>query len=333
MNDSSHILEFEKPLYELENRIDEMKNFAVTENLEALNQEIQRLEKELSLERQKVYSDLTRWQRVLIARHPNRPHALDYINGMMDDFGELHGDRAFGDDPAMITGLARLGDSPLAIVGHQKGKNTKENVERNFGMAGPEGYRKALRIMKLAEKFDMPVLSLIDTPGAYPGAGAEERGQAEAIARNIYEMGCLRVPIIVIVIGEGASGGALGIGVGDRIIMMENAWYSVISPEPCSTILWKDQKKAASRKADCAEALRLSATDLLEFGVIDEIITEPVGGAHRDHLTTIASAKTSILKTLSEIKQQSVNELLELRLEKYSDIGVFDEITGENDRE
>tara|TARA_B100000029_G_scaffold516620_1_gene631783 strand:- start:1581 stop:2582 length:1002 start_codon:yes stop_codon:yes gene_type:complete len=333
MNDSNHILEFEKPLYELENRIDEMKNFAVTENLEALNQEIQRLEKELSLERQKVYSDLTRWQRVLIARHPNRPHTLDYINGMMDDFVELHGDRAFGDDPAMITGLARLGDSPLAIVGHQKGKNTKENVERNFGMAGPEGYRKALRIMKLAEKFDMPVLSIIDTPGAYPGAGAEERGQAEAIARNIYEMGCLRVPIIVIVIGEGASGGALGIGVGDRIIMMENAWYSVISPEPCSTILWKDQKKAASRKADCAEALRLSATDLLEFGVIDEIITEPVGGAHRDHLTTIASAKTSILKALSEIKQQSVNELLELRLEKYSDIGVFDEITGENDRE
>ena len=179
----------------------------------------------------------------------------------------------------------------------------------------------------------MPVLSLIDTPGAYPGAGAEERGQEEAIARNIYEMGCLRVPIIVIVIGEGASGGALGRGVGDRIIMRENAWYSVISPEPCSTILWKDQKKAASRKADCAEALRLSATDLLEFGVIDEIITEPVGGAHRDHLTTIASAKTSILKTLSEIKQQSVNELLELRLEKYSDIGVFDEITGENDRE
>ena len=210
MNDSSHILEFEKPLYELENRIDEMKNFAVTENLEALNQEIQRLEKELSLERQKVYSDLTRWQRVLIARHPNRPHALDYINGMMDDFVELHGDRAFGDDPAMITGLARLGDSPLAIVGHQKGKNTKENVERNFGMAGPEGYRKALRIMKLAEKFDMPVLSLIDTPGAYPGAGAEERGQAEAIARNIYEMGCLRVPIIVIVIGEGAREVLLG---------------------------------------------------------------------------------------------------------------------------
>jgi len=325
MDSNGHILEFEKPIYELEKRIEEMKNYAVTENLDALAEEIKRLEEEVARERRKIYSSLTRWQRVLIARHPDRPHTLDYIQGMTADFVELHGDRAFGDDKAMVAGLARLNGQPLAVIGHQKGKNTKENVMRNFGMAGPEGYRKALRVMKLAEKFDMPVLSLIDTPGAYPGAGAEERGQAEAIARNIFEMGKLKVPILVMIIGEGASGGALGIGVGDRILMMENAWYSVISPEPCSTILWKEQEKAANRKADCAEALRLSATDLLSFGVIDEIVPEPFGGAHRDHQTAIENVKKAVSKALHQIGDQSAEERLETRLEKYSSMGSFEE--------
>ena len=329
MNHDGPVLEFEKPVYELEKRIAEMRNFAVTENMDALADEIKRLEKEVVLERKKIYTNLTRWQRVLIARHAGRPRTLDYIEGMMTDFFALHGDRAFGDDKAMVAGMAKLNGESVVVVGHQKGTNTKENVIRNWGMAGPEGYRKAMRIMKLGEKFEMPVLALIDTPGAYPGAGAEERGQAEAIARNIYEMGQLRTPIIIAVIGEGASGGALGIGVGDRIMMMENAWYSVISPEPCSTILWKDQEKAADRKADCAEALRLSATDLLEFGVIDEIIPEPFGGAHRDHETAIAALKKVLVKSLKEVKKMSTDEMLDARLDKYSNMGAFEEVTTE----
>ena len=329
MNHDGPVLEFEKPVYELEKRIAEMRNFSVTENMDALADEIKRLEKEVVLERKKIYSNLTRWQRVLIARHAGRPRTLDYIEGMMTDFFALHGDRAFGDDKAMVAGMAKLNGESVVVVGHQKGTNTKENVIRNWGMAGPEGYRKAMRIMKLGEKFEMPVLALIDTPGAYPGAGAEERGQAEAIARNIYEMGQLRTPIIIAVIGEGASGGALGIGVGDRIMMMENAWYSVISPEPCSTILWKDQEKAADRKADCAEALRLSATDLLEFGVIDEIIPEPFGGAHRDHETAIAALKKVLVKSLKEVKKMSTDEMLDARLDKYSNMGAFEEVTTE----
>jgi len=329
MNHDGPVLEFEKPVYELEKRIAEMRNFAVTENMDALADEIKRLEKEVVLERKKIYSNLTRWQRVLIARHAGRPRTLDYIEGMMTDFFALHGDRAFGDDKAMVAGMAKLNGESVVVVGHQKGTNTKENVIRNWGMAGPEGYRKAMRIMKLGEKFEMPVLALIDTPGAYPGAGAEERGQAEAIARNIYEMGQLRTPIIIAVIGEGASGGALGIGVGDRIMMMENAWYSVISPEPCSTILWKDQEKAADRKADCAEALRLSATDLLEFGVIDEIIPEPFGGAHRDHETAIAALKKVLVKSLKEVKKMSTDGMLDVRLDKYSNMGAFEEVTTE----
>ena len=325
MNQDGPVLEFEKPIYELEKRIEDMRNFAVTENMDALADEIQRLEKEVDKQRKKIYSNLTRWQRVLIARHSGRPHTLDYINGMMTDFIELHGDRAFGDDKALVAGMAKLDGESVVVVGHQKGSNTKENVIRNFGMAGPEGYRKALRVMKMAEKFDMPVIALIDTPGAYPGAGAEERGQAEAIARNIYEMGQLRTQIIVVVIGEGASGGALGIGVGDQVLMMENAWYSVISPEPCSTILWKDQEKAAARKADCAEALKLSATDLLEFGVIDHIIPEPFGGAHRDHDPAIAAVKKSLLKSLTDVKKWSLDDMLEKRLEKYSAMGAHEE--------
>ena len=329
MNHNGPVLEFEKPIYELEKRIEEMRNFAVTENMDALEDEIKRLEKEVVRQRKKIYSNLTRWQRVLIARHAGRPHTLDYIKGMLTDFFGLHGDRAFGDDKAMVAGMAKLDGESVVVVGHQKGTNTKENVMHNWGMAGPEGYRKAMRVMKLGEKFDMPVLALIDTPGAYPGAGAEERGQAEAIARNIYEMGQLRTPIIIAVIGEGASGGALGIGVGDQVLMMENAWYSVISPEPCSTILWKDQEKAAARKADCAEALKLSATDLLEFGVIDEIIPEPFGGAHRDHETAIAALKKALVKSLKEVKKMTTDEMLDARLDKYSNMGAFEEVAAE----
>lgn len=331
MQHDGPVLEFEKPIYELEKRIEEMRDYAVTENLDALADEIKRLEKEVVRQRKKIYSNLTRWQRVLIARHASRPHTLDYINGMLTDFIELHGDRAFGDDKAMVAGIGKLDGESVILVGHQKGRNTKENVMRNFGMAGPEGYRKAMRIMKLGEKFDMPVIALIDTPGAYPGAGAEERGQAEAIARNIYEMGRLRVPIIVAVIGEGASGGALGIGIGDRVLMMENAWYSVISPEPCSTILWKDQEKAAARKADCAEALKLSAKDLLKFGVIDEIIPEPFGGAHNNHDEATDAVKSAIGKALNTVKKQSIDDMLDARLEKYSNMGAFEETITEEE--
>lgn len=323
------ILEFEKPIVELEEQIEEMRNNAVTENHDALNKEIRRLEGKLDRLRRDIYSKLTRWQRVQIARHPHRPHTLDYIEGMMTDFVELHGDRAFGDDKAIVAGMAKLDGEPVVVVGHQKGRDTKENLMRNFGMAGPEGYRKAMRVLKLAEKFRMPVLSLVDTPGAYPGAGAEERGQAEAIARNIYEMGRLPVPIIVVVIGEGASGGAMGIGVGDRILMMEHAWFTTITPEACSTILWKDQEKAAERKIDCAEALRLTSDDLQELGVIDGIIPEPSGGAHHDPDTAIETLKTAVTGILNELKAVPIEELIASRLEKYGKIGVFDEVVEE----
>lgn len=319
------VLDFEKPLVELERRIEEMRNFAVTENFDALAEEIRRLERRLDRLRREVYSKLTRWQRVQIARHPQRPHTLDYVELMMSDFFELCGDRAFKNDKAMVAGLARLDGEPIVVIGHQKGRNTKENLILNFGMVNPEGYRKALRVMKLAEKFRMPVLSLIDTPGAYPGQGAEERGQAEAIARNIFEMGRLQVPIIIAIIGEGASGGALGIGVGDRILMMENAWYSVIIPERCSTILWKDKEKAAARTPECADALQLTAPDLLRLGVIDRIVQEPLGGAHRDYQTAADSLKACVLDTLNELRDIPPQTLVNERLEKFSRMGVYEE--------
>lgn len=321
------VLDFEKPLVELERRIEDMQNFAVTENFEALTEEIRRLERKAERLRREIYSNLTRWQRVQIARHPQRPHTLDYIELMMSEFFELSGDRAFKDDKAVVAGLTRLDGEPLMVIGHQKGRNTKENLMRNWGMANPDGYRKALRMMKLAEKFRMPVLSLIDTPGAYPGQGAEERGQAEAIARNIFEMGRLRVPIVVVIIGEGASGGALGIGVGDRILMMENAWYSVINPERCSTILWKEKDKAASRTPDCAEALQLIAPDLLRLGVIDRIIPEPVGGAHRDYQASANALKACVVEVFNELKEIPPQALVDARLEKFGGMGVFEEIS------
>jgi len=266
-----------------------------------------------------TYSKLTRWQQVQLARHPDRPYTLDYIEMICDNFTELHGDRQFGDDAAMIAGLAEIGGHNILIVGHQKGKGTRENIRRNFGMAHPEGYRKALRIMKLGEKFNRPIVALIDTPGAFPGLGAEERGQAEAIARNLLEMSKLTVPVLIVIIGEGASGGALGIGIGDRLLMMEHTWYSVISPEGCASILFRDATKAP----EAAEALKPTPKDLLKLGIIDGIIEEPNGGAHRSPDEAAKNLKKAILTNIRELSNLPVDILLENRIEKFSNIGVW----------
>ena len=287
-------LEFEKPILELERKIEELKKFTSSENID-LRSEIDRLGEKLDRLKQEIFESLTPWQRVQIARHPQRPYSLDYINLIMNDFIELHGDRAFADDKAMVCGLARLDTFKLMFSGHQKGRDTKENLIRNFGSAHPEGYRKAMRMMKFAEKFDVPIVCFIDTPGAYPGVGAEERGQAEAIAYNLREMASVKVPIVVVVIGEGGSGGALGIGVGDRICVMENAYYSVISPEGCAAILWKDRAKAD----EAARALKLTAYDLIKLKIIDEIIPEPLGGAHRDPEAAGKNIKKALIKNMN----------------------------------
>ncbi|RKY42096.1 MAG: acetyl-CoA carboxylase carboxyl transferase subunit alpha [Candidatus Makaraimicrobium thalassicum] len=314
------VLEFEKPIIELENKIKELKRFTREEDID-LAEEITRLNKRLDKLRKDVFGSLTSWQRVQLSRHPDRPYTLDYINVMTEDFIEIHGDRCFGDDRALIGGLARIGGRKFMILGHQKGRDMKENLERNFGCAHPEGYRKAMRLMRLAEKCGIPVVSLIDTPGAYPGIGAEERGQAEAIAYNLREMGGLKVPIIVFVIGEGGSGGALGIGMGDRVFVLENAYYSVISPEGCAAILWKERTKAPS----AAKCLKLTAPELLELGVIDGIIPEPLGGVHRDLEQAAEEIKRTILKSLEELSQLTVDELLENRYRKYRNMGVYKE--------
>ena len=285
------------------------------------SKEIAQLEKKVATLCQEVFSRLTPWQRVQIARHPNRPYTLDYIRMLMTDFIELHGDRAFGDDKAIVGGLARLDGMPLVVIGHQKGRDTKERIARNFAMANPEGYRKALRLMKLAERFRKPVVTLVDTPGAYPGIGAEERGQAEAIARNLREMSELRTPIIVVVTGEGGSGGALGIAVGDSILMLEYAIYSVISPEGCASILWRDPAKAP----DAADALGLTPETLKRLNLIDEIIPEPRRGAHRDPPEMAVTLKGHLLKELSRLAQISPDELVEGRYEKFRRMGVFEE--------
>ncbi|KPK42234.1 MAG: hypothetical protein AMJ78_03215 [Omnitrophica WOR_2 bacterium SM23_29] len=311
-------LDFEKPILELERKIEELKKFTSVEKIN-LASEIKKLEDKLEKVKKEVFESLSPWQRVQIARHPRRPYTLDYINLIMTDFLELHGDRAFADDKAIVCGFAKLDDENIAVIGHQKGRDTKENLMRNFGSAHPEGYRKAMRIMKIGEKFAHPIIIFIDTPGAYPGIGAEERGQAEAIAYNLMEMAKLKVPIIVFVIGEGGSGGALGIGVGDRICVLENAYYSVISPEGCAAILWKDRTKAP----EAAKALKLTAQDLLEAGFIDEIIQEPRGGAHRDPEAMAASIKACIKKYLKELSALSPEDLIEARYEKYRKIGVF----------
>ncbi|MGD2279040.1 MAG: acetyl-CoA carboxylase carboxyltransferase subunit alpha [Candidatus Omnitrophota bacterium] len=314
------ILEFEKPIIELENKIEELKKFTSEEEID-LSGEITNLTRRLDKLKKEVFSNLTSWQRVQLSRHPDRPYTLDYIGMIMKDFVEIHGDRHFGDDKALIAGLARLDDRKIMVIGHQKGRDTSENLERNFGCAHPEGYRKAMRIMYLAEKFGVPIVCLVDTPGAYPGIGAEERGQAEAIAYNIREMAGLKVPIIVIVIGEGGSGGALGIGVGDRVFVLENAYYSVISPEGCAAILWKER----SRAANAAESLRLTGKELLDLGVIDGIIPEPLGGAHRDPEGTAEEIKKTIRENLKALSALSRGELLDDRYEKYRKMGIYKE--------
>ncbi len=313
-------LEFERSIVELEKKISDMKGFSVGENLE-FSGEIASLEKKLERLRQQVYSNLTPWQRVQISRHSKRPYTLDYIRHMCTDFVELHGDRFFADDKAIVVGFARLDGEPVMIVGQQKGRDTKEKLRRNFGMAHPEGYRKALRLFRLAEKFEVPIVVLIDTPGAFPGIGAEERGQAEAIAHNIREMSRIRVPIVIVIIGEGASGGALGIGVGDRVMILEHSWYSVISPEGCAAILWRDAAKAP----EAAEALKLTSDDLVHLNVVDKVIEEPLHGAHNDHQAAAKRVKEEILVALRELKEKSVKDLLAERIKKYRCMGEFEE--------
>jgi len=312
------VLDFEKPVFELEQKLEEMKKSSDRLGIE---KEISRIESKVAQLKEELYKDLSRWQRVQLARHPDRPYTLDYISLMTTNFIELHGDRHYRDDKAIVGGFAQLDEYKVMIIGHQKGRDTKSNVYRNFGMSNPEGYRKALRLMKLAEKFDKPVITMLDTPGAYPGLEAEERGQAEAIARNLFEMSRLRVPIIVCIIGEGASGGALGIGVGDRILMLENCWYSVISPESCSSILWRSW----DFKEQAAEALKLTATDLLEQKIIDRIIPEPLGGAHNNYKQAADVLKTALVEELKELVKVKKDKLVQSRIDKFGSMGPYTE--------
>ncbi len=314
-------LDFERPIVELERKIEELKVVAASSNL-GVAEEIARLERKAERMRKEIYSNLSRWQRVQLARHPNRPYTLDFVRYAVEGFLELHGDRVFGDDPAIVGGIGKLDGRPFVLVGHQKGRQTKEKIARNFGMPHPEGYRKALRLMRLGAKFRRPILTLIDTPGAYPGIGAEERGQAEAIAVNLREMASLPVPIICVVTGEGGSGGALAIGVGDRVLMMENAIYSVISPEGCASILWRDSSKAP----EAAEAMKVTAPDLMELRVIDGIIPEPGGGAHRQPQEACRLTKEAVLEALSGLERLSPEELIEQRVNKYYSMGRYREL-------
>ncbi|MBE0426246.1 MAG: acetyl-CoA carboxylase carboxyltransferase subunit alpha [Nitrospirae bacterium] len=320
-----YYLEFEVPIEELELKIDELKRISDGRDID-LSGEIKKLEKKVKDLRSEIFSSLTPWQKILIARHPDRPYTLDYINLITDDFIELHGDRRFSDDPAIIAGIARINNIPVFIIGHQKGRGTKERIYRNFGQPHPEGYRKSLRVMKLAEKFKRPVITFIDTPGAYPGIGAEERGQAEAIAVNLMEMSRLKTPIISIVIGEGGSGGALALGVADRLYMLEHSIYSVISPEGCAAILWKKNGDlGADDFAKAADALKLTAQDLVKFKIIDGIIPEPLGGAHRDPEGTSKKISEYILTAIEELKTKTPGKLIEERYKKFRKIGSFRE--------
>lgn len=309
-------LDFEQPIADLEKKISELSELTIADD-DVLKPEIEQLKKRVDELRNSIFTNLTRWQRVQLARHPDRPYTLDYIHKMTENFVELHGDRYYNDDKAVVGGFATLEGQSVMIIGHQKGRDTKNRKYRNFGMANPEGYRKARRLMKLAEKFNVPIITLLDTPGAYPGLEAEERGQAEAIAKNLKMMAMLKVPVITVVIGEGASGGALGIGMGNEVYMMENTWYSVISPESCSSILWKtwDYKEQA------AAVLKLTAQDLKELKVIDGIIKEPLGGAHRDVDTAVAAVKEQLLESLNRLKKINSSTLVESRIEKYSRMG------------
>lgn len=316
----SNPLDFEKPILELQRRLQDLKNHSDEHELD-FDAEVEAMENKIRETRRAIYDNLTAWQRVQLARHIRRPFALDYVGRCFTDWIELHGDRAFGDDKAMPSGLAKLGQHRCVVITHQKGRDTKENVKRNFGCAHPEGYRKALRLMRLAEKFGLPVISLIDTPGAFPGIGSEERHISEAIAVNLREMMNLRVPTVAVVIGEGGSGGALGIGVADRVLILENAYYSVISPEACSAILWKDRRHAA----EAAEALKLTAEDLIGLGVVDEIVPEPEGGAHRDHDLAAANLGTALRQNLDRITAQPLQELMQQRYEKFRKLGKYTE--------
>jgi acetyl-CoA carboxylase carboxyl transferase subunit alpha len=306
--------DFEEAIIKLEAEIEEFSSLS-----EEPSKELDKLEKKLARLQEKVYKNLTAWQKTLMSRHPDRPYTLDYIDILFENFLEIHGDRRFADDPAIIAGLAFFKGEPIAIVGHQKGRNMKQKLKRNFGMANPEGYRKALRIMKLAEKFNRPVISFVDTPGAHPGIGAEERGQAEAIAYNLREMSRLKVPIIVIIIGEGGSGGALGIAVGNQVLMLEYSIYSVISPESCSAILWKDQDHIQ----EAAENLHLTAQDLKKFGLIDKIVPEPMGGAQANSEEMAKTLETNIITCLNELKHMSPDDLIRDRMEKFRKMGAF----------
>lgn len=309
---------FEEPLVELRRRIEELESYP---DGSGYDKELERLRATLRKQTADVYGGLSRWQKTLVARHPERPYTLDFVGQLMEDWVELHGDRGFADDAAIVAGLATFRGRSVAVIGHQKGRSTKERIVRNFGQPRPEGYRKALRIMQLAERFGRPVLTFIDTAGAYPGIDAEERGQAEAIAHNLIEMAALRVPIVVTITGEGGSGGALALGIGDRVYILEYGTYSVISPEGCAAILWKDQE----RKADAAEAMRLTAPDLLALRVVDGIVPEPLGGAHTDVAETCRRVGETVHQALSELERKPVDQLLAERHQKFRQLGVYDE--------
>ncbi|MDE2023226.1 MAG: acetyl-CoA carboxylase carboxyl transferase subunit alpha [Gammaproteobacteria bacterium] len=315
-----NFLEFEQPIAELEAKIEELR-FVGDESAVSITDEIERLQAKSRMLTETIFSNLSAWQVAQLARHPLRPYTLDYISRIFTDFEELHGDRAFGDDAAIVAGVARLDGRPVMIVGEQKGRDTKEKVRRNFGMPRPEGYRKALRIMKLAERMRLPLMTFIDTPGAYPGVGAEERGQSEAIARNLFEMSGLRVPIIATVIGEGGSGGALAIGVGDRVLMLQYSIYSVISPEGCASILWKSADKAS----DAAEAMGITAERLKNLGLIDAVLKEPLGGAHRNVDAMATAVKKALVDNLSRLEHVSMDELLEMRYKRFTSFGTYKE--------
>ncbi len=314
------LLEFEKPIAELESKLEDMKHLASDSDVD-VNKAIALLEEKITKLKVETFENLTRWQRVQLSRHPERPYTLDYIYEIADDFIELHGDRSVKDDKAMVGGFGDIDGMTVMMIGQQKGRNTKQRQMRNFGMANPEGYRKALRLMKMAEKFNKPIVTLIDTPGAFPGIEAEQRGQGEAIARNLKEMFMLKVPVICVIIGEGASGGALGIAIGDRVLMMENTWYSVISPESCSSILWRSWEY----KEQAAEALKLTAKDMLAHGLIDGVIKEPLGGAHNDMKAAAAELKKVLIKEIKALNKLKPENRISKRIEKFGEMGVYQE--------
>jgi len=313
-------LDFEQPIAELEAKIEELRNVQFDNNIN-ISDALKQLEERSQALTESIFTNLSDWQISQLSRHPGRPYTLDYVEHIFTDFHELHGDRAYADDPAIICGLARLDGQPVMVIGHQKGRDTKEKIYRNFGMPRPEGYRKALRMMKMAERFKMPVICLIDTPGAYPGIGAEERGQSEAIAKNLFEMARLKTPIICTIIGEGGSGGALAIGVGDRLIMLEYSTYSVISPEGCASILWKSPDKTQM----AAEAMGITSDRIREQGFLDEVVREPLGGGHRDFKVTAMNLKDALVRHMSELKRQPIDVLMERRYQRIMDFGVFEE--------